>query len=184
MGQMYPSPNHHYQSNEWNSKHWPQPVAWPHPFFINHGTPNRHWPQSVAWLHPFFLHHQTPDRHWSQPVAWLHPFFLHNGLLIGTDPNQWPGLILSSSITGLLMDTDPNQWPGLIYSSSTTGVLTDTDPNWWPGLILSLSTTGILRDPALLPLFRLSSRCQYQELQYKDNSLFNTVIRATAVSEI
>jgi len=26
------------QSTEWNTKHWPWPVAWPHPFFIHHKT--------------------------------------------------------------------------------------------------------------------------------------------------
>jgi len=38
-GQMsFLLPSRQCQSTEGNSKHWPQPVAWPHPFFIHHQT--------------------------------------------------------------------------------------------------------------------------------------------------
>jgi len=33
------SPNQQYQSTEGGTKHRPQSVAWPHPFFIHHQTP-------------------------------------------------------------------------------------------------------------------------------------------------
>jgi len=33
-------PNKHCQNTEGNSKHWSQPVDWPHPFFIPHQTPD------------------------------------------------------------------------------------------------------------------------------------------------
>jgi len=37
MGRMsFLSPNQQRQSTEGNTKHRPQPVAWPHPFFIHH----------------------------------------------------------------------------------------------------------------------------------------------------
>jgi len=29
------------QSTERNTKHWPQPVAWPQPFLLHHQTPDR-----------------------------------------------------------------------------------------------------------------------------------------------
>ena len=32
------SPNQQCQSSEGNTEHWPQPVAWPHPFFIHRQT--------------------------------------------------------------------------------------------------------------------------------------------------
>jgi len=34
------SPNHHCRSTEGNTKHRPQPVTWPHPFFMYHWTPD------------------------------------------------------------------------------------------------------------------------------------------------
>jgi len=34
------SPNNQCQSTEGNTKHGPQPVAWTHPFFIHHRTPD------------------------------------------------------------------------------------------------------------------------------------------------
>ena len=39
-GLSFVSPDQQCQRTEGNTKHWPQPVTWPHPFFIHHQTPD------------------------------------------------------------------------------------------------------------------------------------------------
>jgi len=51
------SPSHQYRSTEGSTKHWPWPVAWPHPFFIHSRTsdgkvvavPWRRFSNSSTW---------------------------------------------------------------------------------------------------------------------------------------
>jgi len=52
--------NQQRQSTEAHSKHWFQPVAWPHPFFIYHRTPK--W----TGIDPFFASSLT-----TVPTKWI-----------------------------------------------------------------------------------------------------------------
>jgi len=70
----------------------------------------KHWPWPVAWPHPFFFHYRSLD---SLCKALTLTSGLTSSFLLPL-PDSW---LTTQS-------TKPNQWPGVILSSSTTGVLT------------------------------------------------------------
>ena len=91
------SPNQQCQSIKGSTKHWPQPVAWPHPFFIHHRTSNRIGidPFTLAFpiIHQTNIISQWRDEWKSAPVV--------NSSLVKDPAMQQPGFDLPRSYWAL-----------------------------------------------------------------------------------
>jgi len=121
--------NQQCQSTGWITKHWTQPVAWPHPLDGSQSIEPSQWLGLIHWRD-----HTTQNpasglasstgwitKHWTQPVAWPHPLKGSQS----TEPSQWLGLIHWRDHKAL------NPASGL---ASSTGWITKhwTQPVAWP----------------------------------------------------